>query len=229
LLRSVIKLILDIRKIRKYYLINAFNEEEIKSEFNKEVGDFKADAHTTMINQTLELKSKMRYKFLDILHSISKIFVVTYSLKLEPYYSYSHPLFISFCGLMKATFSIIKEYFKASDFSKLLGIDHNHKTANRSSTLESLTSNKKLKYNISYFLLDNFPDLKILEEDDYFNDYYIDFNKVNLTHKGVGKPHMDHSMTSPTKKRRNGRNNTTLLLPNLNLYMPEINEKLLSN
>ena len=147
-------------------MINKFNEEEIKSEFDKEVVDFKTETHNVMINQNLNLRSKIRFKFLDILHGISKIFVVSYNLNIEPYRSYSSPLFISLCGLCKATFSIIKEYVKASDFDKIFGIKKtlfNNSSCNSEenlvkhhlySNLKNICSIRKSHHNLSDVLLD---------------------------------------------------------------------------
>ena len=189
LTRNVIKLILDIEKLRNYYLINAHTEDEIKSVFEKEVVDFKTETHNTMINQSLQLRSKIRFKKLDILHSISKIFVGIYNLKIEPYYSYTHPFFISFCGLMKALVSFVKEYIKASDYSKMLGFSKSRGLAfsHNSSTLLMISDKKKTTktiYKISDVLLDEIPNQIIFEDELYFNNYYIDFNKsYTIDHK----------------------------------------------
>ena len=163
LIRNWIKLIMDCIKIKKYVSYDKFNEEEIISKFNKEMSSFKINSNYNTIKQTLENRAKIRMKTLDIIHSSLRICMISYNLKLEPLYSISHPVYIALFGLSQVSISIFKHLVKISEYSNTYSI-YGHFEINKSSSLEKL-------------LIDTNLNEDQIFRPDYFDHYYIDFNK----------------------------------------------------
>jgi len=162
LIRNLIKLITSGMKVSKYISYDRYNEEEVMSEFNKEVSNFKLQSHYNIIKQTLENRAKIRLKSLDMIHSFLRICMLAFNLKIEPFYSLSHPLSIALCGVLHASISIYKQLSKFSP--------HN------SYSVYGGFSLKKSSSLVEKLLIDNRNEEEILEEG-YFDHYYIDFNK----------------------------------------------------
>ncbi len=163
LIRNMIKLIMDVLKIRKYISHDRYNEEEILTEFNKEISNVNRHSHCNIIKQTLENRVKIRMKSIDIAHSSLRICMLSYNLKIEPFYSVSHPVYIAFFGVLHASISIYKQLSKNSDLRNSFSIYGFIEKGKNSGSLEKL-------------LIDN-RDEEELFSDDYFDNYYIDFNK----------------------------------------------------
>jgi hypothetical protein len=159
LIRTVIKLFLDCLKLKRYIYDDICNEQEIQSEFNQQLFNFKKVCQYNIIKQTLENRAKLRLKALDIVHSTMRICMRTFSLKIEPFYSYSHPIIISICGVVQASISMFKQLTKESDY-KSISIEGFSK---KGSSLEKL-------------LIEERNEREIFEEN-YFDNYYVDFNK----------------------------------------------------
>ena len=87
--------------------------------------------------------------------------MLSYNLKIDPLYRLTHPIFIGFLGVIHASISIYKNLSK-SDFTNTYSI-YGFSERNVSS-LEKLLIDEKSDY---YYIL----------EEDYFDNYYIDFNK----------------------------------------------------
>lgn len=159
LIRTIIKLFLDCLKLKSYVYYDICNEQEIQTEFHQQLLNFKKDCQYNIIKQTLENRAKLRLKALSIIHSTMRICMRTFSLKIEPFYSYSHPIIIYICGVVQASISMFKQVIKESDY-KSISIEG---FAKKSGSLEKL-------------LIEDRNEREMFEEN-YFDNYYVDFNK----------------------------------------------------
>ena len=160
-IRNWIKITMDCIKLRKYISYDRYNEEEILNKFNKEMSKFKVQSDYNIIAHALKNRAKIRMKSINIMHSALRIYMLSYNLKIDPLYRLTHPIFIGFLGVIHASISIYKNLSK-SDFTNTYSI-YGFSERNVSS-LEKLLIDEKSDY---YYIL----------EEDYFDNYYIDFNK----------------------------------------------------
>jgi hypothetical protein len=169
LLRNLIKIIMDFNKFKHLYEINSKNEEEVIEAFEKRVENFQTDSHKKMLMQTIKIRAKLRIKFLDIAHSFLRICMCIYSLKIEPFYSNLHPIFTSFCGVIHSIISLYKVLIDVETSQPLGSFKkiNNTKGKNRRMSLEQIINE----------IDETSTDTKKILEDNYFDNYYVDFNK----------------------------------------------------
>lgn len=181
LLRNIIKIFMDISKFKDLFYINKKNEEEVYEVFEKRVENFESNIYDKVLVYTLEIRKKLRIKLFDIVHSFLRICMLLFSLKLEPFYSNLHPIFIGFCGSVHSIIALYKtlqdpdlnEEEKLKNKKKLeeqksnTPDDFKAKLPRRKSLLLMLDENDK-----SHAMLKN-----NIFSDGYFKNYYIDFNK----------------------------------------------------
>jgi hypothetical protein len=158
LFRNLIKIIMDFYKFNSLYLINSKNEEEVLEVFDNKVENFKTEIHNRLVAQTLENRSKLRLKLLDLVHSFLRINMLLYSLRIEPFYSNLHPIYVGLCGMIH---SIISLYKSITDTKKPYTKEP---VERKRSTLELIMEDKIVSKG------------KIFENG-YFENYYLDFNK----------------------------------------------------
>jgi hypothetical protein len=183
LIRQLIKLITNLIDFKTYYYSSWINNNnEIKNEDYEKI-----------LNETIKNRSKLRMKTLDIIHSLLKLCTLFYSMKLEPVYSFLHPIIVSFCGILYCLISLFKIYFKTEDdqrkmlkdykksnenlfksTSNLNGLYSGYNNNSTSSNLQRLGGRRK---SFECSLLEHTPNQKILFDERYFYNYYIDFNK----------------------------------------------------
>lgn len=194
LLRNIIKIFMDINKFIDLYYINKKNEEEVYEVFEKRVENFESNIYDKVLVYTLEVRKKLRIKVFDIIHSFLRICMLLFSLKLEPFYSNLHPIFIGFCG---SVHSIISLYKTLQDpdlneeeklkMKKKLEKEKNNKNVYENDRILNSNSgdlNKKIPKRKSLILMldENDEDQRNQEKynifsEGYFKNYYIDFNK----------------------------------------------------
>ena len=116
--RSIIKIVLCSIDLKDLYYDYKQTSEEIQLAFSDIIDSdkFKNEINRKLIKHAINISAKIRLQLLNILGSFTKILTSAYSLKIEPYYSNSHPLFISFCGFVHSILSFTKELIKVSDF-----------------------------------------------------------------------------------------------------------------
>jgi hypothetical protein len=158
LFRNLIKIVMDFYKFKSLYFINSKNEEEVLQVFDNKVENFKTEIHNRLVTETLKIRYKLRYKVLDLVHSFLRINMLLYSLKIEPFYSNLHPIFIGLCGMLH---SIISMYKNITDYKD----DSNEKGVERNTSILDIIIN------------DNIVNKGKIFEPNYFETYYIDFNK----------------------------------------------------
>lgn len=173
LLRNLIKIAVDVHKFNWLYIVNRKNEEEVFEAFEKRVENFQTHLHKKLIDQAIEVRSKLRRKALDIVHSFLRICMLVYSLKLEPFYSNLHPIFTGFCGMLHSIISLYKTlYDKENSF-------HKFESRVNLKSKGNITNKRKKSLEAIIDELEELPESdgqKILR-DDYFDNYYVDFNK----------------------------------------------------
>jgi hypothetical protein len=160
LFRNLIKIVMDFYKFQSLYSINSKNEEEVLEVFDNKVENFKTEIHNRIVTQTLQIRHKLRHKILDLGHSFLRINMLLYQLRLEPFYSNLHPIFIGLCGMIHSIISLYKnisEIKYPSDTGKM-------KDGRQRSTLDMMVE-------------DNIVSKGKIFEKDYFENYYLDFNK----------------------------------------------------
>ena len=165
LIRKILLLIVDVIKMGKYI------DKEIKLKENHKNLENENDHNIdlSLLNQNFVLMAKLRMKFLDLIQSACRICMLSYSLRLEPFFSYTHPVYSSFCGIIYSGISIFQHYIKASDFNNMFKV---HKTNFRPAKTSLTRSNRSLER----ILIDVRNKGEILKQN-YFDNYFIDFNK----------------------------------------------------
>jgi len=171
LLRNLVKIIMDIYKFQNLVEINSHNEEEVRQAFEKNIENFQTDAHKKLLIETIELRSKIRNKLLDIIHSFLRCIMLIYSLKIEPFYSNVHPIFNGLCGMMHSIISLYKIFFDV-ETRNALGSNLNFLNKN---TLQGKKNRKKSLEDIIYEIEET--NENTIFKDNYFENYYTDFNK----------------------------------------------------
>lgn len=168
LIRNLIKIIMDIYKFQFLYEINCKNQEEVQEAFEKKVENFQTDLHKKLLIQTIEVRSKLRNKLLDIIHSFLRSIMLIYSIKIEPFYSNLHPIFNGLCGMIHSIISLYKVFFDL-ETQKAFG-------SNLNNNMKQTKKNKKQSLEDIIDEIEEATEKTILN-DDYFDNYYIDFNK----------------------------------------------------
>jgi hypothetical protein len=171
LLRNLIKIIMDIYKFQNMVEINSQNEEEVHEAFEKNVENFQTDAHKKLLIQTIELRSKIRNKLLDIIHSFLRSIMLIYSIKIEPFYSNVHPIFNGLCGMIHSIISLYKILF---DVETQNAFGSNLNILNKNFKQPGKKKRKSLE-EIIYEIEETSE--KSIFKDNYFENYYVDFNK----------------------------------------------------
>ena len=181
LLRNIIKIFMDINKFKDLFYINKKNEEEVYEVFEKRVENFESNIYDKVLVYTLEIRKKLRIKLFDIVHSFLRICMLLFSLKLEPFYSNLHPIFIGFCGSVHSIIALYKtlqdpdlnEEEKFKDKKKL--------QKQKSNVPDDLMSKIPKRKSLLLMLDENDESLGQFKDnifsDGYFKNYYIDFNK----------------------------------------------------
>jgi hypothetical protein len=170
IIRTLIKLATSIIDFKIFYVNSKLKNENTE---DKEV-----------LDETFKNRSKLRIITVDILHLLLKIIVSLNSLKLEPFYSFLHPITVSLCGIIACIISLFKIYYKTSETEKKLlknfkdsqGIPYFSSQDLKGLAQHSSLSNCCLKSTFELCLLERAPNSRLFEEC-YFKNYYIDFNK----------------------------------------------------
>ena len=186
LLRNIIKIFMDIIKFKDLFYINKKNEEEVYEVFEKRVENFESNIYDKVLVYTLEVRKKLRTKLFDIVHSFLRICMLLFSLKLEPFYSNLHPIFIGFCGSVHSIIALYKSLQEPelNEEEKLKNKKKNEKeNVNNNNNSQDIKPLPKLRKRKSILMIldeddENHNNSKInIFSDGYFKDYYIDFNK----------------------------------------------------
>lgn len=181
ILKTSIKLVTNLINF-KFYYYNSWinNENEIKNE-----------NYEKLLNETFKNRSKLREITVDIVQSILKIITLIFSLKLEPIYSYLHPIIVSLCGIVYSVLSLIKIFIETDEDQKKIvktfkGSFENNSTNNISGLNNLNCISKPANLNplsrcrrsslFELSLVERAPNHKLFDEN-YFDNYYIDFNK----------------------------------------------------
>ena len=154
------------------------NENEIKNENYEKI-----------LNETFKNRSKLRMITLNIIHSILKLITIFYSLKIEPLYTMLHPIIETLCGILYCIISLFKIFYKTNNNQKKMvknikGSADNtlFKSTNNLMGLNNINNNSNnnirgcMKSSFELSLVERLPNNKLLDEN-YFDNYYIDFNK----------------------------------------------------
>jgi hypothetical protein len=166
LIRKILLLIVDMIKLGKYF----DKEMKFRENQNKIVENGKNnEIDLNLLNENFELRSKIRMKLLELVHSASRICMLSYSLKMEPFFSYTHPVYVAFCGILYSGISIFRHYIRASDFNNMFKMRPNNKIRPSGLSARSLER----------ILMEDRNKNEILKEN-YFDNYYIDFNKDDI-------------------------------------------------
>jgi hypothetical protein len=170
LIRNIIKILLDVYKFNSLAELNSKNKEEVYEMFERRVENFQTNLHKKLLEETIYYRYKMRIKILDILHSFFRICMLLYSIKLEPFYSNLHPIFIGLCGSLNAVISLYKAIFQSQKEPFKFQEDKSRNTIDKS----KVKKRRSLEDILSE--MEEIPENNILE-DHYFDNYYVDFNK----------------------------------------------------
>lgn len=182
LLRNIIKIFMDFNKFKDLFYINKKNEEEVYEVFEKRVENFETNIYDKVLVYTLEVRKKLRTKLFDIVHSFLRICMLLFSLKLEPFYSNLHPIFIGFCGSVHSIIALYKT-LQDPDLNEEEKLKNKKKLQKQKSFNNNDLNDKfKLPKRKSLLLMldendENLQNSKNIFSDGYFKNYYIDFNK----------------------------------------------------
>jgi hypothetical protein len=155
--------------------------------------EFHVENSENLFQETLKNRSRLRMISLNIFHTIIKLITLFFSLKIEPFYSLLHPVIVSLCGILYCVISIYKVYEKNKEFQYKMLKNYRRSSAQlvfngrnnlrtqsyKEKSLNQNTPNVHLKRikSFEYSLLERQPNQRLLEDEDYFEHYYIDFNK----------------------------------------------------
>lgn len=182
LLRNMLKIFMDINKFKDLFYINKKNEEEVYEVFERRVENFESNVYDKVLVYTLEIRKKLRTKLFDIVHSFLRICMLLFSLKLEPFYSNLHPIFIGFCGSLHSIIALYKT-LQDPDLNAEEKLKNKKKLQKqKSATADDLKGNKIPKRKSLLLMLDENEEThgqskNNIFSDGYFKNYYIDFNK----------------------------------------------------
>lgn len=181
IIRTLIKLVTYFINFKGYYYNSWINNDQIVD-----------DNYEKIVNETIKNRSKLRMLSLDILQSLLKLCTSLYSLKFQPISNLFHPIIVSFCGIGYCIISLLKIYLKTQDKQKKM-LRSFYKSSNDVLTKSkdnillgdvtsciNLTYNTGIKSKQSHFelsCLEHVPNHKLMNDDSYFENYYIDFNK----------------------------------------------------
>jgi hypothetical protein len=171
LIKTLIKFTTNLLDFKTCYYLSNLNENVKQDDYEN-------------LNKTIKSRSKLRMKFLGLVRSVLKIITQLYSLKFQPISSNLHPIVVALCGIIHCVLSLLKNYLKTYDnHIKLL---QNTTKPNMKSEIiirKGLTPSKSkafMRRNSDSFelsLLERQPNKRILNDPEYFDDYYLDFNK----------------------------------------------------
>jgi hypothetical protein len=185
IVRTLIKLITDFVDLKTYYYGSWMNNDnEIKNE-----------NYEKLIAETIKNRSKLRMLTLDIIHACLKLVTLIYSMKFEPVFSFLHPIIVAFSGILYCVISLFKIYFKTTTLQKKMlksfrksneviaktrsGEANNglylHTNFSSSWNLHHTAKDRRKSFEAS--LIEHIPNQKLLYDEYYFDNYYIDFNK----------------------------------------------------
>ncbi len=180
LLRNIIKFFMDINKFKDLYYINKKNEEEVYEVFEKRVENFESNVYENVLVYTLEIRKRLRIKLFDILHSFLRICMLLFSLKLEPFYSNLHPIFIGFCGSLHSIIALYKT-LQDPDLNEEEKLKEKKKLDKQTSSDDFKAKLPKRRKSLLIMLDENDETLNQFRNnifsEGYFKNYYIDFNK----------------------------------------------------
>lgn len=179
LTKTLIKLVTSLINFKHCYYNSWMNEEnEIKNENYEKI-----------LNKTFKNRSKLRKISIDIIHALLKLVTLFYSLKFGPVYSILHPIIVSLCGILYCVISLFKIYYKTSTENKKLlknikgSLENTNANTNNNliqykstNNLIGLSQNYHHRSSFELSLMDRAPNCRLFHEN-YFENYYIDFNK----------------------------------------------------
>jgi len=178
LLRNILKIIADFIKFKHFYCLEKQNENKIEM-LNEKYNRDNKDIFDNLLKDTFEIRKKLRAKQFDLIHSCLRVCMLLSSLRLEPFYSNLHPIFIGICGSIHSIIALYKTLQdpELNEEEKLKETKNKEKYENgnfkklkrASSSLSMLVGQSD--YNNNPKLKENFY------SEDFFKDYYIDFNK----------------------------------------------------
>jgi len=172
LLRKCLRLVGDVIKVINYAILllsisnnlktfdNTNKNTNANSKANTNVNASDGENYDSLIAELLEKRSKLIFKILCVVNNLLRIFMILYSLKMEPYYSSIHPIYIGLCSFLYSIVSMLKQLIKTRN-------DENGKSEKETKRVKS----EEQLY--EEFMANN----KHIFDDQYFQHYYIDFNK----------------------------------------------------
>ena len=86
--------------------------------FVKKDNQIQNDKLEKLVNVTIKNRSKLRMLTVDIMQYVLKLLSLMYSMKIEPFYNWLHPIIVSLCGIIFCTLSIFKIYVKINKNQK---------------------------------------------------------------------------------------------------------------
>lgn len=114
IIRTLIKLYSAFMEFKNcYYNSWIKNDSEIINENYEKI-----------INETMKNRSKLRMLTVEIFELLLKMTTLMYSSKIQPFYSFLHPIIVSFCGILFFAISLFKIYLKIHEMQKKLLNDY---------------------------------------------------------------------------------------------------------
>lgn len=136
-----------------------------------------------ILNEMLKNRSTIRTISLDIIQLLIKLTTLSHSLKVFPFYSDLHPIFISLLGIVYSLISIFKLYYKNKEVQKkmlrCLKKSNEYLSCNQVNSMSQNNLAQNHFTRIKSFecsLLDKQPNHRLICDENYFDNYYVDFN-----------------------------------------------------
>jgi hypothetical protein len=185
IIKTLFKIINNLITFKDIYYNSWINEDNEIVEENYE----------KIVNETIKNWSKLRMVSLNILQGLLKLCTSLYSLKFQPISNYLHPIIVSFCGIAYCAISIFKIYIKIQEKQRKIlktykksSMENINKIRERNSSQFAFNMNKENNDNESnnhlrrrsvfeLSVLERMPNSKLICDESYFENYYIDFNK----------------------------------------------------
>jgi len=161
LIRKLLEILISLIKLKELYSV--LREQEAEIDINQSSPNI-----LIKLSQNMDFRVKIRTKVLELIQAVCKSLMISYNLRLEPFFSYSHPIIIGICGIVYASISLIRHFFQVSNVSTTISNNKifQRRTSVRKKTIELMVIDVNVNNKITEILNKN-----------YFDLYYIDFNK----------------------------------------------------